>query len=101
MTAANPVSLATTVRASESQISCEVADEVVLLSVRDGQYYGLNAVGASVWRLIQEPRTVGEVRDALLHEYEDVSPETCAHEVMTFVASMLELGLIEQRGERT
>jgi hypothetical protein len=95
MSGARALSLAATVRASEQQISCDVADEVVLLSMQDGQYYGLNEVGASIWRLIQHPRTLAQVRDDLLNEYGDVSPETCTLEVMAFAANMLALGLIQ------
>lgn len=96
MSSAKTVTLATRVLAAEHQISCDVADEIVLLNVRDGQYYGLNTVGASIWRLIQEPRTVSEVREQLLHEYGDVSPEACAQEVTAFVSAMLDLGLVER-----
>lgn len=96
MGSANSITLATRVLAAEHQISCDVADEVVLLNVRDGQYYGLNMVGASIWRLIQEPRTVSELREQLLQEYGDVSPEACANEVTAFVAAMLDLGLVER-----
>jgi len=86
--------MATRVVASDQQVACEVADEVVLLSMDNGQYYGLNAVGASIWRLIQTPRTLEEVRDRLLAEYADVSAETCADETLAFVTTMLELGLV-------
>ena len=88
--------MSTTVVASDQQISCDVADEVVLLSVETGQYYGLNAVGASIWRLIEKPITLEDVRDALLAEYDDVSRETCSTEVMTFVGEMLTLGLVHR-----
>ena len=81
--------------ASDEQISCDVADEVVLLSVQNGQYYGLNPVGASIWRLIQQPRTLAEVRDGLLDEYAGVSTDTCSREVLAFATTMLTLGLIE------
>jgi hypothetical protein len=89
------LSMATRVVASEQQVACEVADEVVLLSMQSGQYYGLNAVGASIWRLIQKPRTLAEVRNGLLAEYEDVSAETCDAETLAFVTNMLGLGLIQ------
>lgn len=95
MSGERALSLGATVRASEDQISCDVADEVVLLSMQNGQYYGLNEVGASIWRLIQRPRTLAEVRDNLLNEYADVSAETCTVEVMAFAANMLALGLIQ------
>ena len=43
----NGLSLETTVVASPQQVSCDVANEAVLLSMRDGEYYGLNEVAAS------------------------------------------------------
>lgn len=95
MQSAPSLSPSTTVVAAPDQISCEVADEVVLLSVGDGQYYGLNAVGASIWRLISVPRTIADLCDRLLEEYEEVSADSCTLEVMAFVASMLALGLID------
>lgn len=88
--------MSTTVIASKQQISCDVADEIVLLSVEDGQYYGLNPVGASIWRLIQSPTTLDDVRDGLLAEYDDVSDETCTAEVVTFMTNMLALGLVQR-----
>ena len=95
MSSAVTLSKATRVVASEQQVACEVADEVVLLSMQNGQYYGLNPVGASIWRMIQQPRTLDEVRDGLLAEYDDVSAETGANETLAFVTTMLGLGLIQ------
>lgn len=95
MSSAVTLSMATRVVASERQVACEVADEVVLLSMQNGQYYGLNPVGASIWRLIQKPSTLDEVRNGLLAEYDDVSAETCASETFAFVTTMLGLGLIQ------
>ena len=95
MSSAHTLSMATRVVASDQQVACDVADEVVLLSMQNGQYYGLNAVGASIWRLIQQPRALDEVRDGLLAEYEDVYADTCVQETMTFVTNMLALGLIQ------
>lgn len=89
------ISLATTIVASQEQISCHVADEVVLLSVSDAQYYGLNAVAASIWLLIQVPCTLADVRNGLLSQYIDVTAETCAAEVLNFATNMLALGLIQ------
>ncbi len=51
----------------------------ILLS---GVYYGLNAVGASIWNLLQQPRTVSEIRDAILGEYE-AEPQQCERDLLT------------------
>lgn len=48
----------------------EFDGEAVLLDVVAGTYYGLDQVGAEVWRLLTHGRTVGEVVDALLDQYE-------------------------------
>src|SRR5437899_6413710 len=89
------LSLDTVVCASPQQVSCDVADEAVLLSMRDGEYYGLNEVGASIWRLIQQPRTVLELRDALLEEYTDIDSEECERAVVAFLTEMISLKLID------
>ena len=58
--------LSARVRARVEQVSCELGDEAVILNLEDGAYYGLNEVAARVWKIVQEPRTVGEIRDALM-----------------------------------
>lgn len=92
---AKGLSLDTIVVASREQVSCDVADEAVLLSMRDGEYYGLNEVGASIWRLIQRPRPIREVRDALLRDYEDVDSTECERAVMEFLIEMTGLELVQ------
>jgi len=89
------LSLDTIVRASPQQVSCDVADEAVLLSMRDGEYYGLNEVGASIWRLIQQPRSVLELRDALLEEYADIESDECERAVVAFLTEMISLKLVD------
>jgi hypothetical protein len=91
------ISMSTVVVASEQQISCDVADEAVLLSVQSGDYYGLNPVAASIWRLIQQQGTLADVRDALLAEYSGIEPQVCEQEIVAFVAEMLALELVEVR----
>lgn len=85
----------TIVVASSRQISCAVGDEAVLLSMEDGEYYGLNPVGTSIWQLLQVPRSVAAIRDALLREFADVEPAACEAEVLAFLTELAQLQLIE------
>jgi hypothetical protein len=49
----------------------ELDGEVVLLNVVTGLYYGLDDVGAAVWRhLADAPATVQTVRDALVDQFD-------------------------------
>ena len=80
---------------SQEQISCELSGEVVVLSLRNGEYFGLNPVAASIWTLIQSPRTVREVRDELLEQFGGITPEQCALEVLTLLEELRRMELLE------
>ena len=55
---------------SQDQVSCDLSGESAILNLKAGVYYGLNEVGTRIWKLIQEPRRVGDLRDTILEEYE-------------------------------
>lgn len=83
----------TVVVAAEEHVSSDVSDEVVILNFQDDTYYGLNPVGARIWKLIQEPRRVRDVCDQLLEEYE-VTPERCEQEVAELLGDLAGRGLV-------
>jgi hypothetical protein len=83
---------------AQDQIACDLAEEVAILNTTSGIYYGLNTVGARIWKLIQEPRTVHEVRNALLEEYE-VEPERCERDVLVLLQALASKGLIEIKND--
>jgi hypothetical protein len=83
-----------TIVASKAAISANLADEAVLLDPDSGMYYGLNEVGSQVWELIQEPKMVNEIRDALLAEYE-VEPERCQQDLLALLQNLIDKGLIK------
>lgn len=80
----------------EDQISCEVSDGSILLSLKDGIYYGLNPVGCRIWELIQTPIHFKEIVEILTKEYE-VEPGRCADEIRDFLVEMDSKKLIELR----
>ena len=90
------LSASSSVVAGSDQVFSNLEDEVAILSLKDGMYYGLNEVGARIWNLIQEPRTVGEVRDLLVSEYE-VNPDRCEHELIALLQDLVAEGIVEVR----
>ncbi len=89
----------TTVLASRNQASCDLDGEAVILSMSSGLYHGLNSVGTRIWKLLQEPRTVGQIRDELLGAYE-VDPATCLADLLRLLEELREAELIEVRGPK-
>jgi hypothetical protein len=84
------------VRASQEQVSCDMAGEAAILDLKSGQYYGLNAVGARIWSLIQEPKRVEEILAALLEEFE-TDAERCETDLLTMLEQLNAKKLIEVR----
>ncbi len=72
---------------SRDQVSCDLPGEAAILNLKAGVYYGLNTVGASIWKLIQEPRTIKEIRDALVQEY-DVEPKRCEQDILELLQEL-------------
>src|SRR4051812_1367057 len=92
-----PLSMSTVVVASDQQISYAVFCLDDKLSVTSGDYYGLNPVAASIWRLVQQPRALADVRDALPEEYGGFEPQECEREMIAFVTQMHALDLVQVR----
>ena len=90
------ISTRSIVLASSDNASTEIAGEAVILNLQSGLYYGLNAVGARAWALLQQPRTVADIRDELLSEY-DVEPEQCEADLIDLLAALSAEGLVEIR----
>jgi hypothetical protein len=92
------ISLGSTVVAAEDQVSSEIGEEVAILDLRAGTYYGLNAVGARVWELVQGPKRVSEIHNILLKEYE-VEPERCERDLLALLQRLAHEGLVKVRDE--
>ena len=88
------VSVDSVVVASKRQVSSDLGGEAAILDLEGGVYYGLDEVGARMWEMIQEPRPVSEVRDALIEEY-DVESERCERDLLALLERLAEERLIE------
>lgn len=84
---------------ARDQVSCDVAGEAAILSIKSGAYYGLDPVGARIWDLMQEPRAVAEIQNAITSEY-DVEPERCAQDLADLLQKLLAEGLIEVKEQK-
>lgn len=80
--------------ATKNQVSSDLGGEAVILDLKSGVYYGLNSLGTQVWNLLQEPKTISEIKNAILEEYE-VEPDCCRYELLELCQELLAVGLIE------
>jgi hypothetical protein len=92
------LSMSSNVVVAKDQVSSDLGGEVAILNLKAGEYYGLNAVGARIWNMIQRARTVEEIRDVLVSEYQ-VEPERCERDLIMLLQSLADAELIVVRDE--
>lgn len=93
----------TRLRVAKRNVWSELGDEVVILDLASSSYLGLDEVGATIWGLLAEPCTVGELEEALIAAYE-VDPERISEDLRTFLEQLIERGLVvrdEEGGQET
>ena len=76
-----------------------VGDEIVILDLDSGTYFGLDAVGSRLWDLIAGNHTIAEAMERMLEEYE-VTAEELDRDVFQLLRELEEKKLLAaQRGE--
>ena len=89
----DPMNKNVLIAASRAAVSCALLEEVVILNLSTGIYFGLNPLGAAVWEFIQEPKQIGEVVDHLLDNYE-VAREVCEQQTAVLLQQLVKHELI-------
>ncbi|GAA4040317.1 hypothetical protein GCM10022281_21600 [Sphingomonas rosea] len=80
---------------SPQAMSAEVGADVVALHAERGFAFGMEGVTASVWQLLDRPRSLAEIVAGLRLEY-DVEEDQCRDEVGALLADLRDEGLIDE-----
>jgi hypothetical protein len=75
------------------QVTSKLGEELVILNLDSGVYYGLTGVSARVWELAQERKTAGAIRDTITDEFE-VEPAVCESDLTELLDQLQALGLV-------
>jgi len=70
-----------------------VGAETVILDLESGTYFGLDPVGARMWQLIEEAKSLAELCDVMLEEY-DVTREVLEQDAIGLASELAEKQLI-------
>ena len=88
---------------NEQFVSRQIADEFLLIPIsrqlnRDNWLFVLNEVGARIWELIDRGRSVQQIEQLLLEEFE-TTPEQLEEDLLRLLDQLQELGAIEAVAE--
>jgi hypothetical protein len=78
---------------SGDPIAAPVDEEIVILSVERGTYYGLDDIGSEIWQRLETPVRVDVLCDALAAKYEG-DRATIERDVLQLLESLAADGLI-------
>ena len=84
----------TRVRRMVDVLDAEIDDQSVMMDIEQGSYFGLNKTGTRIWALLAEPIVIGELCDRLTEEFE-VPREQCERQLVDFLGSLLDRGLLQ------
>jgi hypothetical protein len=71
-----------------------VGEDAFLLNTQTNKYYGLEKVGARLWELLNEGKSLKDAYQIILREYE-VDPVQLEQDLLELVEHLREQGLVE------
>jgi len=73
---------------SPEAVDSSVGDEIVILHLGNGTYYGLDPLGTRIWAMLKDGHQPPAIRDAIVAEYE-VSAEVVERDMRAFLRDLL------------
>lgn len=71
-------------------------DELVLLDFSRGEYFGLDELGAEIWRLAEAGESMGAIADRIVERFE-VGHDVAFRDIVDLVTQMRDQGLLTLR----
>ena len=78
---------------SSEPVAVKVDGAVVMMSIEQEMYFGLEGTAGRIWELLAAPQSVESICRQLADEFE-IEPATCEAEVRVFLSQLLEEGLV-------
>lgn len=81
------IELSSKIIKNDSLVASELDDGLVMMSLENNSYYGLNPIGKRIWELLDEKQTYNELIEKLTQEY-DISKEKCEKDILELLESL-------------
>ncbi|MCA9051324.1 MAG: PqqD family protein [Planctomycetaceae bacterium] len=94
MTSAKSIDATTILHRAADALAAPVDNDLVLLHIPNGTFYGFDDISRRVWELLETPCSLGQVCDQLMQEFE-VDRETCERDTLELAGTLIEAGLLE------
>ena len=96
MTASKKLNHDCTVQRAPDIIDAETDQELVMVSIANGVYYGVSDVARDIWRAVEQPKRISDLIDDLAATY-DIDRSSCEEQTLEFLDGLLTEGLLQVR----
>lgn len=93
-TSSSPLTSDAKVRPSARVYAREFGDEMVLLDFGLGEYFGLDPIGAEVWRRLEAGDALNDIASRIVERY-DVERDVALRDILELVGEMRARALVE------
>jgi hypothetical protein len=83
----------TKIKRLENTIASPMEDELVMMSMENNSYYGLNSVGRKIWELLESEQTLESLCAKLIEKY-DIDLDICRKDVSQLIVKLEQVGLV-------
>ena len=77
-------------------IAAEADQDLVMVSIANGAYYGVSDVAREIWEAIEHPKKISDLIDDLTASY-NVDRSSCEEQTLAFLESLLTERLLQVR----
>ena len=77
-------------------IAAEAGQDLVMVSIENGAYYGVSDVAREIWEAIERPKKVSALIDDLTVTY-NIDRSSCKEQTLSFLESLLSEHLLQVR----
>lgn len=74
-------------------MTADMNGDAVMMDISTGKYYNLGQTGGRIWELLEQPKRVDRLIQALTEEY-DVTYERCREDILPFLQQLVDRGLL-------
>jgi hypothetical protein len=88
-----PIGEATLIRRTASVLTAEIDKQIVMMDIESGRYLGLDDIGSVIWKRLETPRTLGDLVDSLVEDY-DAERAVITQDVRELLKEMATQGIV-------
>jgi hypothetical protein len=90
-----PIEMNATIRISGNALSVDMDGETVAMNMDNDEFYGIDAIGSLVWRLIEtQEMTVESLYKQLTEQFSEDDPQQIRSDLFAFLNACRDYGVI-------